>query len=174
MVSDALYKILNMNCSLRSNPSQPPLAPARGVLANTPQLCSNPASNRGGACFTLPLLRGSWRELASNGLSGFNLIIVAVCIALAGCMGADTRGSEAPDHIRISGTPTWTNGIGELMTKKCATCHQVPRLASSPTNVPTDMDLRYEITSGAIRATKDIAAQIKLGILRNALHYGTN
>lgn len=123
---------------------------------------------------SLPLAPARGREFASNGLSGFNLIIVAVCITLAGCMGADTRGSEAPDHIRISGTPTWTNGIGELMTKKCATCHQVPRLASSPTNVTTDMDLRYEITSGAIRAATDIAAQIKLRILRNALHYGIN
>lgn len=99
---------------------------------------------------------------------------IAVCALLAGCMGADTRGNEAPDHVLISGIPTWANGIGELMTKKCAVCHRVPRLSSSPTNVPTDMDLRYEITSGAIRAAEDIVAQIKLGILRNALHYGMN
>lgn len=89
-------------------------------------------------------------------------------------MGADTRGNEAPDHIIISGTPSWTNGIAQLMDSKCAVCHQVPRLASSSANVPADMDLRYQTTSGAIRAAEDIAAQIKLGILRNDLHYGTN
>lgn len=102
------------------------------------------------------------------------LCVTCGCVLLAGCMGADTRGSEAPDHVIISGTPTWTNGIGKLMTSKCAVCHQVPRLPSSPSSVTTDMDLRYETTSGAIRAAQDIAAQIKLGILRNALHYGMN
>jgi len=103
-----------------------------------------------------------------------NVISIAVCLALAGCMGADTRGSEAPYHVLISGTPTWTNGIGELVSKKCAVCHQVPRLPTSPTNVPTDLDLRYEKTSGAIRSAEDIAAPLSLGILQHALSYGMN
>lgn len=109
-----------------------------------------------------------------NIINMLSFVPLAGCLLLAGCMGADTRGNEAPDHIIISGTPTWTNGIGEVMDKKCAVCHQVPRPASSPTNVPADMDLRYQTTSGAIRAAEDIAAQVKLGILRNALHYGIN
>lgn len=103
-----------------------------------------------------------------------NCLIVAVCLMLTACMGADTRGNEAADHIVISGTPTWENGIGQLMASKCAVCHQVPRLPSSPVNVPADLDLRYEITSGAIRAAEDIAAPITLGILQHALNYGTS
>jgi mono/diheme cytochrome c family protein len=89
-------------------------------------------------------------------------------------MGADTRGSEAPDHVLISGTPTWSNGIGQLVTSKCAVCHQVPRLPSSPSNVPAYLDLRYEKTSGAIRAAEDIVAPISLGILHHTLNYGVS
>ena len=91
----------------------------------------------------------------------------------AGCMDAASLGSKAADHLVISGTPSWTNGIGKIMDTKCAVCHQVPRLPSSPQNVPADLDLRYEKTYGAIRAGEDIAAQISLGILRHTLDYGT-
>ena len=104
----------------------------------------------------------------------FHILIVSIGLLLTGCMGADTRGSEAPDHIVISGTPTWTNGIGELVNKKCAVCHQVPRLPSSPTNVPADLDLRYETTAGSLRAAADIAAPISLGILHHSLNFGLN
>lgn len=101
-----------------------------------------------------------------------NLFIVTMSSMLTACMGADTRGSEAADHIVISGTPTWANGIGQLMVSKCAVCHQVPRLPSSPVNVPTDLDLRYEKTAGTIRAAEDIAGPLSLGILQHALNYG--
>jgi hypothetical protein len=63
---------LNFACSLGLNPSQTPLAPARGMLAGTPQLCCDPASNRGGADCALPLSRGSWRGLGSNEQSAIN------------------------------------------------------------------------------------------------------
>jgi hypothetical protein len=45
---------LNPDCSLGSNPSQPPLV-------------------RGGAGIALPLTRGSWRGFWSDGLSGLNV-----------------------------------------------------------------------------------------------------
>jgi hypothetical protein len=49
----------NPDCSLGLNPSQPPLV-------------------RGGAGSALPLTRGSWRGLGSNGFSGFNAAFDAV------------------------------------------------------------------------------------------------
>jgi len=86
-------------------------------------------------------------------------------------MDASTLGQEPADHVIITGTPTWSNGIGQLVNLKCAICHQAPRLPSSPGNVPADMDLRFESTYGAIRAAEDIAAPISLGVLRHALVY---
>ena len=99
------------------------------------------------------------------------LCLLACVLMLTGCMDASTKGGEAADHIIISGTPTWSNGISKLMTAKCAVCHQVPRLASSPQNVPADLDLRYETSTGMLRASEDIAAQITLGILRHSIDY---
>ena len=101
----------------------------------------------------------------------YPFIAFAISLTLASCMDASTLGAQAPDHVVINGTPSWDNGIKQLMNTKCATCHQVPRLLSSPQNVPTDLDLRYETTSGAIRAGEDIAAQIKLGILKHGIVY---
>lgn len=95
-----------------------------------------------------------------------------LALPLGGCMEASTLGQQAPDHVLITGTPTWSNGIGQLVNLKCANCHQVPRLASSPQNVPADLDLRFEKSFGAIRAAQDIAAQIALGVLQHDLVYG--
>ena len=100
-----------------------------------------------------------------------SLIALAALLLLAACSAATTLGGAAPDRVVIIGTPTWTNGIGQLMISKCAVCHQVPRLPSSPQNVAADLDLRYEKTSGGIRAGEDIAAQIKLGILSHTIAY---
>ena len=97
--------------------------------------------------------------------------MLLICLVMVGCMDATTLGREPADHVIITGTPTWNNGIGQLMKLKCAGCHQVPRLAISPQNVPVDLDLRYENTYGAIRAAEDIAAQISLGVLQHDLVY---
>lgn len=102
----------------------------------------------------------------------FTTLILLGMVALTGCSNADTRGNEAADHVIISGTPTWGNGIAQLMSTKCVACHQVPRLPSSPNNVPTDLDLRFETSSGTIRAAEDIAAPLVLGILQHGLNYG--
>jgi len=56
-------KNFNENCSLGSNPLRLPLAPARGMLAGTPQLCCDPASNRGRDKLAPPLLRVGWEGL---------------------------------------------------------------------------------------------------------------
>lgn len=101
-----------------------------------------------------------------------SLIALIACLPLGGCTGATTLGQEPAEHVVITGTPTWSNGIGQLVSLKCVGCHQVPRLAISPQNVPTDLDLRYEKTAGAIRAMEDIAAQISLGLLQHDLVYG--
>ena len=93
------------------------------------------------------------------------------CLPLAACMDAETLGAAPASRVVISGTPTWSSGIGELLNLKCAVCHQVPRLPSSPDNVPPDLDLRFEKTYGAIRAAEDIAAQISLGTLRHEIVY---
>ena len=116
------------------------------------------------------LLKKYLRQPALNA-AFYALVAPLVLLILSACMDASTLGGDAPDHVVISGTPTWSNGIGQLMLTKCAVCHQVPRLPTSPQKVPADLDLRYETTSGDIRAGEDIAAQIKLGVLRHTLDY---
>jgi mono/diheme cytochrome c family protein len=107
-----------------------------------------------------------------NSAHSYTSLILLCLFVLTSCSNADTRGKEAADHVIISGTPTWGNGIAQLLSTKCAVCHQVPRLPSSPNNVPADMDLRFETTSGSIRAAEDIAAPLALGVLQHALNYG--
>jgi mono/diheme cytochrome c family protein len=99
------------------------------------------------------------------------LAVLLASLALGGCMKASSLGQEAPAHVVITGTPTWSNGIEQLVSLKCAICHQVPRLALSPQNVPADLDLRFEKSFGAIRAAEDVAAQISLGVLQHSLVY---
>lgn len=98
-------------------------------------------------------------------------VTLLICLSLNGCMDASSLGKEPADHVAINGTPTWNNGIAKLINLKCASCHQVPRLASSPQSVPTDLDLRFETISGSNRAAEDIAAPIYLGVLRHAVVY---
>lgn len=106
--------------------------------------------------------------------TGVRVAVLAALLAslpLAACMDASTLGQEPADHVVITGIPTWSNGIRQLIDIKCVMCHQVPRLASSPQNVPADLDLRFEKSFGAIRAAEDIAAQLALGIARHDLVY---
>jgi len=112
------------------------------------------------------------REIAcTSQLRAVLLWLLLAFLALGGCSKATTLGDAPADHAAISGTPTWDNGIAGLMELKCAVCHQVPRLASSPKNVPPDLDLREQTSSGTVRGAEDIAAQIKLGVLRKAVVY---
>ena len=93
------------------------------------------------------------------------LLWIAV-LGQGGCLDADTLGGEQVDEVIISGTPTWNNGIGELMRLKCGTCHQVPAGALSPATVPADLHLNAHTSpSPGIRGAQDIAAFIDAGIL---------
>ena len=43
------------------------------------------------------------------------LFVLGFTMLLMSCSEADTMGDEPPDEIVIEGTPTWENGIGELV-----------------------------------------------------------
>ena len=72
---------------------------------------------------------------------GFLLICCSFLLLV--CSEADTLGDEPPTEIVIEGTPTWRNGIGELVELKCASCHQVPASSYTPADTPMYFDLRY-------------------------------
>ncbi|MGA0261350.1 MAG: hypothetical protein ACO3NI_14465, partial [bacterium] len=71
------------------------------------------------------------------------LFVLGFTMLLMSCSEADTLGDEPPDEIVIEGTPTWENGIGELVELKCASCHQVPASSYTPHGTPENLDLRY-------------------------------
>ena len=71
------------------------------------------------------------------------LFVLGFTMLLMSCSEADTLGDEPPDEIVIEGTPTWENGIGELVELKCASCHQVPASSYTPYGTPENLDLRY-------------------------------
>jgi mono/diheme cytochrome c family protein len=84
-------------------------------------------------------------------------------------MHAETKGSDAPDTVHIVGTPTWTNGVAELVALKCAVCHAQPLPDISPHNTPHDLDLRQQSAQGTLRGADEIAAFVSAGILRQDL-----
>ena len=63
------------------------------------------------------------------------LLALMVGASLIGCADVDTLGDEEPTEVKISGTPTWENGIGQLMVLKCANCH-IPGSSYAPANTP--------------------------------------
>ena len=77
--------------------------------------------------------------------------------------------NEPPTEIIIEGTPTWRNGIGELVELKCASCHQVPAASYTPHGTPTTMDLRYFESVGTIRGGDSLEVWINAGILEQKL-----
>ena len=70
-------------------------------------------------------------------------LLICCSFLLLACSEADTLGDEPPTEIVIEGTPTWRNGIGELVELKCASCHQVPASSYTPADTPMYFDLRY-------------------------------
>ena len=70
-------------------------------------------------------------------------LLICCSFLLLACSEADTLGDEPPTEIVIEGTPSWRNGIGELVELKCASCHQVPASSYTPEGTPLDLDLRY-------------------------------
>jgi len=68
-----------------------------------------------------------------------SLFAVALVGALLGC-SADDLGDEKPISVAVNAeSPTWGNGIGELVNKKCANCHMPVSARGDfvPANVPT-------------------------------------
>lgn len=89
-------------------------------------------------------------------------LIVLATLALAGCLEADTRGGEDPDEVVIQGTPTWDNGIGELLRLKCGVCHRVPAGKISPEGIPQTFDLNVQATrSDGVLGAQDIVTSIQ-------------
>ena len=89
-------------------------------------------------------------------------LIILGALALAGCLEADTRGGEEPDEVVIQGTPTWDNGIGELLQLKCGVCHSVPPNKISPEGIPQTFDLNVQTTrSDGVLGAQDILTSIQ-------------
>jgi mono/diheme cytochrome c family protein len=88
---------------------------------------------------------------------------------LSGCQHATTPGNEAPDEVFIVGTPTWSNGVAQLIGLKCAVCHQQPLPDIAPNNTPRDLDLRQFTSAGTLRGAQDTVAALQAKILRHDL-----
>ncbi len=76
----------------------------------------------------------------------YRTYVACMCLVFSviSCSDADTLADEPPPEVVISGTPTYSNGVGELLALKCGYCHVFPAGDLSPDNVP-DMDLNlYE------------------------------
>ncbi len=94
------------------------------------------------------------------------LCLLAGALLLAGCSNADTLGGEAPDETLISGAPTWNNGVQEIMTSKCATCHVVPASDYTPAGTPSKLDLSVYAGDNVTRfGANTLGAWISGGIL---------
>lgn len=111
------------------------------------------------------------RNLLLNGLLTGLLAGLSAGL-LGGCLEADSLGDEPPDEVTVGDPPTWENGVGELMRLKCGVCHQVPRAAVSPDNVPQYFDLNQQFppSSGVLGAVS-IIPFIQAGILRMDLEF---
>ena len=96
-------------------------------------------------------------------------LLICCSFLLLGCSEADTLGDEPPTEIVIEGTPTWRNGIGELVELKCASCHQVPASSYTPEGTPATLDLRNYGTAGSVRGGDSLEVWINAGILEQKL-----
>ena len=97
------------------------------------------------------------------------LFVLGFSLLLMSCSEADTLGDEPPDEIVIEGTPTWRNGIGELVELKCASCHQVPASSYTPEGTPATLDLRQYVTAGGVGGGDSLGIWITAGILEKQL-----
>ena len=99
----------------------------------------------------------------------YGLFVLGFTMLLMSCSEADTLGDEPPDEIVIEGTPTWENGIGELVEMKCASCHQVPASSYTPEGTPATLDLRQYVTAGSVQGGDKLGIWITAGILEKQL-----
>ena len=96
-------------------------------------------------------------------------LLICCSFLLLACSEANTLGDEPPTEIVIEGTPTWRNGIGELVELKCASCHQVPASSYTPEGTPATLDLHHYDTAGGVRGGDSLGIWITAGILEKQL-----
>ncbi len=66
--------------------------------------------------------------------------LILIFPTLMSCEAYDL-GAEQADHVAVaSESPAWDNGIGELVSKKCASCHTSNRSKFVPQNTPEAYD----------------------------------
>ena len=100
------------------------------------------------------------------------LALAASAVLSGGCLEADTLGGAPPDEVIVGDPPSWDNGIGQLMLLKCGVCHQVPRPAVSPNNVPDFFDLTRQFSNSAgVEGAVSIIPSIQAGVLRGELEF---
>lgn len=96
-------------------------------------------------------------------------IVALIPLFLMQCSDADTLGDEPPIEVSIQGSLIYTNGIDELLQKKCAWCHAFPLPPLAPDNIVDNLDLtRYETRlegEKVIRGADAIGSWIHQGIL---------
>ena len=95
--------------------------------------------------------------------------LLPLMLLLAACSDADSLGDEPPREVQITGTPTYTNGIGELLDLKCGYCHAWPRPDTAPNDVVEDLDLTVYATriegDRVIRGADSLTRWLHEGIL---------
>ena len=95
--------------------------------------------------------------------------VLALLMTLLACSDAETLGDEPPVEVVITGSPTWDNGIRELVDLKCAYCHAVPRPDTAPNEIIADLDLTtYDtaiVDGKVIRGADSIGRWLAIGIL---------
>ncbi|MCB1044019.1 MAG: c-type cytochrome [Acidobacteria bacterium] len=99
------------------------------------------------------------------------LILFGVCLLALNCSNADSLGDEPPVEIAVSGSPTYLNGVGELLKVKCGYCHAHPLTDLSPDNIVNNLDLNsYETRLDGdlvVRGADAIGRWIEEGILEH-------
>lgn len=105
-----------------------------------------------------------------SGRNSFEFLFLLISAGLLwGCSRADTLGGSAPDEVVISGTPTWENGIGQLVRAKCATCHVLPFSFYTPQGTPGTLDLSVYDNSSNVRGANVLGFWINAGIIESEL-----
>ncbi len=109
-------------------------------------------------------MRQAWRKWGV----GIGLLL---SLSMMGCSNADTLGGEAPDETVITGTPTWNNGISEIVQNKCGTCHVVPATEYTPASIRSyNLNLNvYAGDNSTVRGADNLGSWITGGILEQPM-----
>lgn len=96
-------------------------------------------------------------------------ILLLLVFLLQACSEADSLGDVPPVEVSIVGEPSYSNGIGELLSLKCGYCHAFPLPELAPDNVVADLDLTTFLTrvedDAVIRGADAIGRFLQDGLL---------